>query len=407
MKDTEIHRSTRTSDDARLVAESLRQGDHIGLDKKPIRGALGVLFLGLGCLTSGASTARSAPLRFVIANPVAHGARLGAAVMEALPPGSTVLSDHRLAAAPLSTGEEFPSLAPRSMVHLVTWRRLRTALRLRRSLPGGPGGASRLYGEYLFLAQAVRFAAAHDALIDGGTRLILVDFDRHAYAAPWIYAAKNQGVATVTLVHGMPNAWNYLPVLADDVLVWGEAQREWMRENGVEAGVHVVGRPDISAEPLKLRETARLLISHSAESLSPSEVERLLARMTAGRRTQQEIVLRLHPSVPFERLDESWARIAEAADRVVSGGGSLSDDLGVGDVVVVVRSSSAMDALARGVRAEVLADRDRRLPADLEELARRSGSAESVDPAHHVAAVGGEATQRIRAWLSARLDSLG
>lgn len=397
----------RTTDDARLIAESLRHGDHVGLDRKLIRGSLGLLVLTLGCLTPPAPNPRSVPLRFVVANPVAHGARLGAAVREALPPGSAVLSDHRLAEASLSDGERFPSLAPRSMVQIVTWRRLRGAMRLRRSLRARPGGTSRLYGEYLFLAQAIRYAAAQDALRVGGTRLVLVDFDRSAYAAPWVHGAKELGIATATLLHGMPNAWNYLPVLADDVLAWGEVQREWMRENGVAAGVHIVGRPDVSGEPLKAGEPARLLISHSVENLSQTEIERLLTRIDVGRRAEQEIVLRLHPSIPLERLDESWSGIAQAADRVVSGGRSLSDDLRGGDVVVVIESSSAMDALAKGAQAEVLADPERKLPADLEDLARRRESATPVDPKRHVAAVAEESKQRIRAWLEAALESDG
>ncbi|WP_205759503.1 hypothetical protein, partial [Aeromonas veronii] len=88
-----------------------------------------------------------------------------------------------------------------------------------------------------------------------------------------------------------------------------------------------------------------------------------------------------------ERLDSRWRSIADVADQVVSGHGSLSAELRNGDILAVVGSSSAMDALAKGGHVEVLADSDRPLPADLEALAARSEDTGIVDPSSHIAAV--------------------
>lgn len=392
---------------ARDVAASLEQGDHISLDRKTVRGALGVAALIIGCLTRTDDFAGLAPVRLVIANPISHGARLGAAVIDALPPDATVICDHRLAEPELSRGSSFPSLAPRSIGRIVTWSRLRSAVRLRRALGAMPRGASRLHGEYLFLAQAIRFSAARQALREDRPRLLLVDFDRHSYAAPWVHAAKDEGVVTATLVHGTPNAWNYLPVLADHVLVWGEVQRDWMRNHGVRAGVQIIGRPDVSDAPLPDRAPHRLIVAHSAERLSETEVARILERAVSARAAGHEVVLRLHPSVPTERLDSRWRSIADVADQVVSGHGSLSAELRNGDILAVVGSSSAMDALAKGGHVEVLADSDRPLPADLEALAARSEDTGIVDPSSHIAAVDGEAKHLLREWVQGAIRDTG
>lgn len=394
-----------TRDHARLIAASLEQGDHRGLDRKALRGAVGCGALLLGCVTPASATAGTSRVRFVAANPVAHGARLVTAVAGILPEDSTVVADHRLADEALRGGEDFPSLSLQSMIRIVTWRRLGSALQLRRRLRSIPAGASRIFDEYLFLAQAIRFEAARDALTAGGTRLVLVDYDRHAFSAPWVHAANSAGIATATLVHGVPNEWNYLPVLAEHVLVWGEVQESWLKSRGTQAEIHVVGRPDIASGPLRENVTARLIVSHSAERLSDGETRRLRDRIAKAGERGMDVVLRLHPSVPEKRLSDDWRSIADAADRVIAGSSSLSDDLGADDVVVAIASSSVMDALARGVQAEVLADPGRPLPADLEVLARSGERGEHLDPARHVAAVGADAAQRIRAWIDRVLDS--
>lgn len=390
-------------DDARLITESLQQGDHTGLDRKLVRGVVGWAALILGCVTPTRTRDSRSPVRFVVANPVAHGARLGVAVAAILPEGATVVTDHRLAADALTTGEDFPSLAPRSMLRVATLSRLGSALRLRRELNAVPAGDSRIYAEYLFLAQAIRFAAARDALIASGTKLVLVDFDRAAYAAPWIHGAKTAGIATATLVHGVPNEWNYLPVMADHVLVWGEVQAAWLRSHSTSAGIHIVGRPDVMHGPLPERTPAQLVVSHSAERLSDGEIRRVRVRIDLARTQGMEVVLRLHPSVPEDQLGDDWRSVAEAADRVVSGITSLSDGLGSDDVVVAISSSAVMDALARGVRAEVLADPERQLPVDLEVLAGAGERGDDVDPARHVAFIGVDAAERIRAWIDRML----
>jgi hypothetical protein len=215
-----------------------------------------------------------------------------------------------------------------------------------------------------------------------------------------VHAARRHGVLTATLVHGTPNASNYLPVLADEVLAWGRVQEAWFRAHGVGAGIHLVGRPDVTTRALHSSETPRVVIANSAEHLSETEVNRLCDRVREAKESGAEAVLRLHPSQDAAALDPQWAELASLVDDVVVGTAPLAESLHADDIVVVISSSSAVDALARGVQAEVLADPERVLPADLEALvaARRAGI--PVEPAAHVVAVGEEAKRRITAILS-------
>lgn len=359
--------------------------------------------LGIGALLGGCLTptpaVQTSRMLFVVANPVAHGARLAGAVIEALPTGSTIVADRRLAEPVLAGAVDFPSLAPRSLARHVTVDRLRQALRLRRTQPGLPEARSRLYAEYLFLAQAIRFAAASEALDGSAVEFVLVDFDRAAYAAPWVYAAKQARPSVATLVHGTPRQATYLPVLADHILAWGAVQATWFRHHDVQAHVHLVGRPDVAGGQSASR-GPRLVVSQSAEVLTATEAERLLERVHTARAEGYEVILRLHPSVSERALDAEWRRIRDAADRVTVGHKAFSDDVGVNDVIVVIESSAAVDALAVGARAEVLADPGRALPADLEALVQASQARREVDREAIVVAIGEESRRRIAAVLN-------
>lgn len=389
--------------EAREIADSLLRGDHIGLTKSSLRGFIGMAALVRGCVRSTGPDPAGA-LVFIVANPVAHGARLGSAVALVLPANSCVVADRRLATESLDVDADFASLATRSIGKLTTWRRLTAAIRMRVALRSRPHGRG-VYGEYLFLAQAVRYRAAQDALKRHRPDLVLVDYEHHAYAKPWMHAARRAGVRTATLVHGTPNEWNYLPVLADHVFAWGRVQEDWFKQNSAAAMIHVVGRPDVDAKSVKRSSVPRFVLSNSAEKLSQTELERILRRI--GDATQQgfKTVLRLHPSVPEASLDERWRQISDSVDLTVVGDGALSADLGENDVVAVIASSSAIDAIASGARAEVLADWDRRIPADLFALAKAGKQGLPFRSTDYVLAIGDESRTLLANAVRVALES--
>lgn len=360
------------------IAESCAIGDHTTLSRPALRGIVGfgALFVGaVRNLRSSAAPSVVSDTMLIAANPVAHGARLVTAVRESLGESVQVVADTRFAA--VEVDRHFPGVSMVSLARETSWRSLRYAFAARRNLPRGtsiPGAKSRLYAEYLFIAQAIRYSLAADAVANVPPRvLVLSDFDRAAYSRPWIWASRQAGLATATLVHGSPNAENYLPFAAEHVFVWGTVQASWVSRNSPQTSVSIVGRADMSSEPAAPGGVARAIVCHSKELLSAGEASRLCQVLIALTAQGKQPVLRLHPSAIASELDERWASVAALCQVVNVGSESLTAHLRADDVVLSVASSSVIDAIAMGVRGVVISDDARPLPADLEAVRLDSG----------------------------------
>ena len=166
-------------------------------------------------------------------------------------------------------------------------------------------------------------------------------------------------------MHGTPSAATYLPLVAEQVLVWGRVQARFFAEHAPAAHVTVVGRPDLEPLDPQPRGPSRLVLCHSMEDLSATEVSRLGALVAQARADGTRVVLRPHPRDPGLRSGRGWAGLTTSADEISLGPGRLADLLGPDDVVVVATSTSAVDALALGVRTIVVADPGRVLSSDL------------------------------------------
>lgn len=364
---------------AKEVAESLKQGDHLRHSRQFLRSFVTVsmlIFLMLRPAGGGQEMAQ-ARLTLILANPVAHGSRLAAAVMDALQSMEANLAgDRRLAAGEIA--EEmvhFPSLTVLSFGRSVTRAHLAGALELRRYAVLAASdypGLSRVYLEILFLLQAIRYDLAQTWVASlPQDHIWLCDFDRPAYSRPVIWQARMLGRATATLVHGAPSH-NYLPPVAQNVLVWGEAQLDWFRAASPETTCHVIGRPEIGrcVEP---GTPQRLRVMHSMESLMPAETAAVLRLCSVATSWGLIGSLRLHPSLGSDGLDEDWKAIAEQLvleDNTEDFLGSLT----AGDVVVGINSTAIIDALTVGLPAWTLADTGRELPCDLSRLRGASGA---------------------------------
>lgn len=356
------------------VVRSLDVGDHRDLDRLTARAILGFSVMAACFLTrrERAITIGGAPdVVHVVANPVAHGARLSIAVAEALV-GMKVarVADARVADPVIGVDVDAAGLSPRSMRAVFSRRTLAHALRLRLATSRSalcPISRNWLYREYLFIAQAVRYFVARDTLgaVPGATA-VLADFDRSAYARPWIAAATEMGLRTVTMMHGSPNARYYVPVLADTALVWGQVQAEWLSLHSPLTASTIVGRPELEAAVVDTSPMRRVVVCHSAEQLTQSELELLLSSLLALRDRGIRSVLRLHPTVPAAQVTGSWAEVMAHADSTVASRDSFVASLAAGDGVIVVSSTSAVEALTAGYRVLVLADTNRELASDLE-----------------------------------------
>lgn len=357
------------------VIESLDVGDHRNLSRLPVRALLGFTLMGYRYVTRGTYSVRpmGAPeIVHVIANPVAHGAALSSAVSDSLS-GMKVarIADARLADPTIGVDFDAAGLSPRSMSAILSRSHLARAIRLRTSTPRSAVrslSTSWLYSEYLFVAQAVRYFIAEDVLATvPDSTTVLTDFDRHAYARPWVVAAKRRGLPTATMMHGSPNRRNYLPVLADTALVWGQAQAEWLNRYSPDTVARTIGRPELEAGTTDSTPLKRAIICHSAEDLTPGEADRMTSAISTIQARSIKVTLRLHPSAT-SGPGTSWSPVANIADETIMSRGSFVASLAPGDGVIAVTSTAAVEALTAGYRVLILADADRDLPSDIEAM---------------------------------------
>ncbi len=393
-----------------------------------LRAALGFALVLLGAVRPPIQPRIDAQVLLVIANGVAHGARLANALAGSLPAGRTrnVIADRRLASPDaealngLSTVHA-PGLAPRSVWRISSFARLGEYLRLRRALGARAPrySSSRFYDEYVFLAQALRFLLAMD-VVPTTAGLMVCDFDRDAYSSPWLWACERLGIPTVTAVHGTPSALTYLPLLAETVLAWGAVQRAWFTQLAPGVRATLAGRPDIASRVPVAGAVERVIICHSREELKPSEATRLADLAERYRRSGVECVLRLHPTAA-EPVGAGWNMVAAQCRVEVVGFEPLSESLVRGDFVVGVVTSALIDALIDGYPVAVFADPERPLPADIAAIAEYSrersfvgrdmrylpsGYVEALNALSHtlVDAVGEESQERIRDLLDRLVD---
>lgn len=364
--------SAATADLANEICDSLLHGDHLTLSRPRLRGVLGLLMIHFASLRRHTLEYPQAPssLLIVVANPVAHGSRLAEATRAASGPSARLVADSRVASPGLAPVLHFPGLGLRSIGPQVTATRLRWAWRLSRAAPRTSWTsipARGAYRRYLFLAQAIRYAAAPVALRAWRAPLV-TDFDRAAYARPLVRAARAAGLPSATLFHGSPTARNYLPVLADIAFAWGEAQKAWIDRLSPGTAVEVVGRPDLEASSEANSEADRLVICHSRELLSDGELARLLSLVSEAHSRRMSTLLRVHPIDTSSSISAAWHQLAARVEQTYVGRDSLVAALRPTDILVTVSSSAAVEALVAGVPAIIAADPDRLLPCDLEEV---------------------------------------
>ncbi|HEY8721820.1 hypothetical protein [Pengzhenrongella sp.] len=286
-----------------------------------------------------------------------------------------------------------------------------------KALPAELAHVPRAYLAYLVVAQSVRYEHAAKTAATAQSRwATVVDFDRAAYARPLVWAARTRKAPITTLVHGTPTPSTYLPVLCDGLMAWGEVQQAFFAEHAPTVGVTVVGRPQIEGLLPTTDAPSRLLLCHSMEDLSDSEVRRLEGVLRTAKSRGIECVLRPHPRDPETGTGAGWLCLRGLVDSVSTASQSLQDEIRPGDLVVSVVSTSAVDALAMGARVFVAADPDRALSCDLEFIRDRSDGpfselspgappSESASRLRVVAVTGDESRRRVGRALRALVVS--
>lgn len=114
-----------------------------------------------------------------------------------------------------------------------------------------PQVLARLGAQSRELHRARRFVAALRPSV------VLADYDRSAIAIPYVLAARELGLPTVTLVHGPIGATGYTPLVADLALCWGSRHAAALVAAGAAPeAVAVTGNPRVSDAALPDRSDA-------------------------------------------------------------------------------------------------------------------------------------------------------
>jgi hypothetical protein len=260
-----------------------------------------------------------------------------------------------------------------------------------------PDGAFELLALALMVASqrvfgCLEFLEAHRPSV------ILTEYDRNARWSCLVLAARNLGIPSLTLVHGVieRDAFGFSPVLADRILCWGELDRAKLINAGeAPSRVIVAGCPrlsrDLPSPSLEVRR--RLGLDHDGPvamlATSPESIRFELAE-TFCRAIEQlpgiSGIVRLHPS---ENLSSYQTMIARhpTVSFVENGRASMDEALAATDIVVVRASGFGSDALVKRKPVVVISPDQNPTGHDLE-LIELAGCPHAKDPDELAAVLG-------------------
>ncbi len=283
------------------------------------------------------------------------------------PERSHVVSDHPGLPAVLPAGTTSSRWDGGGALDLAGWRRdyRRYAAAVRPALRAVAREQDMTHAEVEMLRHSLLAATQrvrrYGAMIDR-TRpaAIVVDYDRNSRGACLVLAARQRGVPTFTMVHGVVNGpWGFTPVLADRVLCWGELQRlQFIRFGTDAARIDVVGyerlEPGVGADRGEVRR--RLGVDHEAtvivlatNPIEPSLQEPLVTAFAEGVSKVQGArgFVRLHPSeslTAYQSLQDRYPLIRFLANSELN----HEETFALADAVAVHSSAFGSEALAKG-----------------------------------------------------------
>lgn len=252
-----------------------------------------------------------------------------------------------------------------------------------------PDGAFELLSHELMVASqrvfgCLTFLDAHRPSV------ILTEYDRNGFWSCLVLAARQLGISSLTLVHGViePDAFGFSPVLADHILCWGELDRAKLSDAGeAPSKVLVAGCPRLTRDlpSPSLEGRRRLGLEHDGPvamlATSPQSARFEIADMFC--RAIEQLpdmagIVRLHPSEHLTSYETVIAR-HPTVSFVENGRASVDEALAATDIVVVRASGFGSDALVKRKPVVVLNPDQKPTGHDLE-LIELAGCPQAHDP---------------------------
>jgi hypothetical protein len=210
---------------------------------------------------------------------------------------------------------------------------------------------------YALAVRSLCIAGAFDFLDKIRPRVIVSDSE---HSAPWsslILAARQMGIPTIQMMHGVIcPSFSYTPLLSDIALCWGEQQREQMIERGTKperlllTGCQRLHR-EISADPQHVRARLRLplegtVITLATNPMPRSDWRKLVFTFAEAFQSQRHLipVVRLHASEKAAHYAEEIAQ-CPGLRFLENSLWTVEEAMAVSEVFVIYNSGLGNDAL--------------------------------------------------------------
>ncbi len=218
-------------------------------------------------------------------------------------------------------------------------------------------------------------------------RWLVLASDQHRLGRLAVGLARERGIRTLVLQHGLPQyRLGFLPLVADELATWSETSDRWLLGGGADADRLVrLGNPRLDALVQADRAAAGSQVATERDAigrprlllaLSPNDLERNLALLALAlgwlhADPAGHLIVKLHPG--DGRWDAVRRQVAAdpSAERVsLTRHEPLYPLLHWADLVLLHRSTVAIEALAAGTPVAVAtvggASEDDAMPADLQ-----------------------------------------
>ncbi|MCB9239860.1 MAG: hypothetical protein H6608_01900 [Flavobacteriales bacterium] len=190
--------------------------------------------------------------------------------------------------------------------------------------------------------------------------VVVTEYDRYNEITALIIAANQNKIPTITLTHGLLNfRFAYAPLVANDILCWGEAQREMLLNWGVsQHRIHITGA-------VQLRDTRNEKgVLKGLPEYKPGNHKVLLLATNPIEAVRQDLIsfftevinclsddwiglIRLHPSESSQ--DYLPYLVSERTTILESDKVSYDESMATADVVGVFNSAFAIDSMMVGI----------------------------------------------------------
>jgi len=226
---------------------------------------------------------------------------------------------------------------------------------------------TRIYS--FLIAQTQSLFALQKVLSSLMPNYVVVEYDRHTWCSPLVTAANNLGIYTISQMHGVVNnRFSYLPLLADELLCWGQRQREMLiqlqQAQESATSLIVTGAPQLSqkieADRHQVRQKIGLSKDQKVVLLATNPVhqdyrKKLIQIFGDALRQHPKLkgVVRLHPSEKMEFYQEfqtQYPQILFDNNQVLN----FSESMAVSDLCCVYNSAFGVDAIIKNVPVMVI-----------------------------------------------------